>query len=442
MDVSRSAKHIKGEKIDIHQLIGKIPIIRKKGLLLYKHKYTGPYNPLDKQLDEKDRPISGQEPYNNVDAISLKHDICYRDEPQNKYGCDAIMLKELKSLKANNLREKIDKQIVRAIIGTKHKLGWGVVWSDQLADELHRPIKRKFIKRKVFASNVDSIWAADLVEVGKLAKFNKGYKYLLTVIDIFSKYGWMLPIKNKTGECVAQALNIIFQQGRSPSRLWTDKGKEFYNRNVQNLLDKYKILLYSTENEEKASVVERWNRTMKQKMWKYFTANNTHNYLEILPKLVEHYNTTRHRSIKNTPKNASLPENYSKTFDALYPTPQKLKRKNAKFKIGDTVRLARKKDLFEKGFTTNWTEEQFTINKVLHTRPWTYKVVDKNNEEVHGSFYEEELQKSKQAVYRIEKLLKKRTNKQGKTEIYVKWKGYSNSFNSWISTDKVENYGS
>ena len=118
-------------------------------------------------------------------------------------------------------------------------------------------------------------------------------------------------------------------------------------------------------------------------------------FLEILPKLVEHYNTTHHRSIKNTPKNASLPENYSKTFDALYSTPQKLKRKNVKFKISDTVRLARKKDLFEKGFTTNWIEEQFTINKVLHTRPWTYKVVDKNNEEVHGSFYEEELQKSK-----------------------------------------------
>ena len=101
-----------------------------------------------------------------------------------------------------------------------------IQWSNELANELHKPIRRKFPKRKVFAKNVDDIWAADLVEMGKLSKFNKGYKYLLTVIDVFSKYGWIIALKNKTGDSVASALRLIFKQdGRKPTRLWTDKGK-------------------------------------------------------------------------------------------------------------------------------------------------------------------------------------------------------------------------
>ena len=219
MVVPRCNKHIEGAKIDIHKLIGKIQMIRKKGLLLYKHKYTGPYNPLDYQLDENDQPLLGQEPYNAVDAIALQHDICYRDKPKNKRQCDAAMLQNLKVLKAKGVREKIDRQVVRAIIGAKHKLGWGVTWSDLLADELHKPIQRKFVKRKVYAFNIDSIWAADLVEMGKLAKYNKGYKYLLTVIDVFSKYAWIIPLKDKTGKSVCRSFTTIFQYGNKPTRL-------------------------------------------------------------------------------------------------------------------------------------------------------------------------------------------------------------------------------
>ncbi len=351
------------------------------------------------------------------------------------------MLNNLKYLKAKGVREKLDRQVVRAIIGKKHKLGWGISWSDQLANELHKPIKRKFLKRKVYAFNIDNIWAADLVEMGALAKFNKGYKYLLTVIDIFSKYGWIVPLKNKTGKSVAKAFTSIFQQGRVPTRLWTDKGKEFYNDIVKKLLKKHNILLYSTENEEKSSVVERWNRTMKRNMWKYFTANNTHVYINVLQQLVDHYNNKRHRSINTTPNEASLPKNYTKTFNSLYATPHIANQKRAKFNVGDAVRLIKKKKTFEKGYTTNWTEEVFTISEVQSTQPWTYKVVDKNNDKVHGSFYEEELQKTKQTVYRIEKVLRRRT-KDGKKEIYVKWTGYPKSFNSWVQQTALEKYGS
>ena len=134
------------------------------------------------------------------------------------------------------------------------------------------------------------------------AKFNRGVKYLLADIDVFSKYGWLIPLKDKTGKSVASALKTIFVE-RKPEKMWVDKGKEFYNKDVKDLIE-----MYSTENEEKSSVVERWIRTMKEKMWKYFTANSTNVYIDVLPDLKE-YNNTRHSSIKMTPVKASKKEN-------------------------------------------------------------------------------------------------------------------------------------
>ena len=132
--------------MDIHAVIGKLPR-PKGGFTLPKHRYTGPYNPLDKQLDENDQPIPGQEPYNAVDAISMRHDICYRDNADKKGGkhqCDDKMLKELDEMKPNGLREKLDRRLVRSLIGTKRRLGLGVsIWSDELAEELHKPVRKK-----------------------------------------------------------------------------------------------------------------------------------------------------------------------------------------------------------------------------------------------------------------------------------------------------------
>ena len=135
------------------------------------------------------------------------------------------------------------------------------------------------------------------------SKANKGFVFLLLVIDIFSKYGWIVPLKDKTGKSVASALKTIFKE-RKPKKIWVDKGKEFYNKDVKDLIE-----LYSTENEEKSSIVERWIRTMKEKMWKYFTDKNTNTYIDILPDLVKKYNNTKHSSIKMTPVEASKKEN-------------------------------------------------------------------------------------------------------------------------------------
>ena len=183
--------------------------------------------------------------------------------------------------------------------------------------------------------------------------------------------------------------------------MWVDKGKEFYNKDVKVLVE-----LYSTEIEEKSSVVERWIRTMKEKMWKYFTANSTNNFINVLPDLVREYNNTRHYSIKMTPVNASKKENELRVWRNLYPEHLEVYDIKPKFSVGDKVRISKKKKTFEKGYTTRWTEEIFTIAEVERTSTVTYKVTDLNGEEIKGTFYEPELQK---------------VIKRGKKKSLVKW---------------------
>ena len=174
-------------------------------------------------------------------------------------------------------------------------------------------------------------------------KFNRKVKYLLAVIDVFSKYGWLIPLKDKTGQSVASALETIFKE-RKPEKMWVDKGKEFYNKHVKALIE-----LYSTENEEKSSVFERWIRTMKEKMWKYFSANATNVYINVLPDLVGKYNNTRHSAIKMTPVKASKKENELRVWRNLYPEHLEVYDIKPKFSVVDKVRISKMKKTFEKG---------------------------------------------------------------------------------------------
>ena len=150
----------------------------------------------------------------------------------------------------------------------------GLKWKDQLAVELHRPVKRKFKRRRVIANGVDDIWSADLVDMQWNSRENKGHKYLLNVIDVFSKYAWSLPIKDKTGKTITDTFQkLVKTSGRKPKMLWVDQGTEFYNRVFRSWLKDRDIEMYSVHNEGKAVVVERFNRTLKEWMWKYFSAN-------------------------------------------------------------------------------------------------------------------------------------------------------------------------
>ena len=187
-----------------------------------------------------------------------------------------------------------------------------------------------------------------------LSKENEGYRFLLLVIDTFSKYGYLIPLKDKKGETVADALKDIFKK-RKPEKLWTDKGREFYNKDVKDLVE-----LYSTENEEKSSIVERWVRTIKEKMWKYFTDNNTYKYIDVLPDLVEDYNNTVHSSTKLTPK---MKKNELTVWRNLYPERYKKYDITPKFSVGDEVRITKKKKVFEKGIPQDGQRKYSLLQK-------------------------------------------------------------------------------
>ncbi len=304
---------------------------------------------------------------------------------------------------------------------------------------LHKPIIKKFVRRNVIISGKGEEIQADLIDTQHLAKFNNGIKYILTAIDVFSKYAWAFPIKSKKGEEVSKMLEKIFStpRGRKFKFFHTDKGAEFYNKYVKELLLKKKIKHFSTFNDEmKASVIERFNRTLKIKLWKLFTKTGSLHFINTLPKLIHSYNNTIHNTIRTEPANVNQ-GNMEKIWWNIYGLPD-LDKKKPKYKIDDYVRITSYKKVFDKGYIPSWREEIFKIKKIYRTKPTTYKVVDLNNEEIDGTFYSQELQHvDLPEEYKIEKIIRSRGTGKNK-ELLVKWKGYDDNFNSWIKASDVK----
>ena len=250
---------------------------------------------------------------------------------------------------------------IKQIINTKQKLGLGVENSNKiLSEELHKPKRKNFPRRKIIVNHIDEIFAADLVEMQKFAKLNKGYRYLLTCIDTFLKYSWVIPLKDKKGINVKNALQKIFIK-RSPKFLWTDRGKEFYNKQVQDLLNENNIKLYSTNNSEiKSSVVERFNRTFKNMMYKKFTENNNTIFYNTVGGLVNEYNNKYHSTIKMAPKEGS-----KKIMKRKYRIFFEKTKKPGKFKIGDRVRLSLEK-IFLKNHMRQIGQKRFLKYMILN----------------------------------------------------------------------------
>lgn len=300
-----------------------------------------------------------------------------------------------------------------------------------LVDELHAPARRNFPRRRVIVHGYDDLWQADVVEMRPYTRFNRGYHYILTVIDVLSKHAWTVPLKAKSGSEVAIAIaKIIRKDGRCPKNLQTDKGKEFYNASVQKLLEKHNINHYSTYSIMKASVVERFNRTLKNVMWKQFTLNGNYRWIDLLPHLVSEYNARKHRTIGMRPIDVT-PTIAKKLLTTVY-SHVKIAAP-ARFKVGDSVRVSKFKTVFEKGYTPNWTTEIFKIIKVQKTNPVTYLLEDSCGKPIAGGFYEYELQRvANSELYLVEKILRRKGN-----EVYVKWLGFDGSHNSWIHKDTV-----
>ena len=271
----------------------------------------------------------------------------------------------------------------------KHVMGSGTVKpsSSILADEFHKNVIKKFEKRKVYSQFKDNIWGVDLADKQLLSRKNEDVKYLLCAIDLFSKYTFVIPLKDKKGISIVNAFDeIIKQSNRKLNKIWVEQGREFYNHVFKKWLSDNDIIMYSTYNEVKSVVAERFIRTLKNKLYKHMTATGKNVYYDVLDDVVNKYNNTKHNTIKMKPTHV---KNNKRVYIDEH------NEKYSRFKVGDRVRVSKFKNIFAKGYTPNWRKEIFIVNKVNDIVPYAYNLKDLNGEEIIGSFYDRELQKTK-----------------------------------------------
>lgn len=318
-----------------------------------------------------------------------------------------------------------------------------------IATEIHRPVKKLFPRRHVHASGKDEVWSMDLVDMSEWKDSNDGEKFMLTVVDVFTRYAWAKPMRSKTAiDTYAAFISIVEESGRKPEKIWVDQGKEFYNSIFNKWMAANAAVMYSTFGESKSVIVERFNKTLKTKMWFYYTEFNTRRWIDELPKLMRWYNTRVHSTIKMSPMEACKKKNFSLVNAIINP---ELKDRSGgsrkpRYAVGDTVRISRTKGIFEKGYLPNWSREVFKIVEVQvpfsPESPVVYKLEDRAGEVLQGSFYTEELGSVKYPdVLLVEKVEQTKKIKGVKHHL-VKWLGYSSKMNSWIpETDILDFLG-
>ena len=231
-----------------------------------------------------------------------------------------------------------------------------------------------------------------------ISKFNKGFRFLLRLIDISSKYAWVIPLKDKKRITITNTFQKILDESNcKPNKICVDKSSEFYNRSRKSWLEQNDMEMYSTHNKGKSVVDERFIRTLKNKIYKYLSSISKNVYINKLDDIVNKYNNTYHSISKMKPVDVKSNTYINSSKEINNNLPQ--------FKIGDTVRIRKYKNIFGKFYTPNWSEKVFVIKKVKNTVSWTCIVNDLNGKEIVGTFYENEFQKTNQKEFRIEKVI-------------------------------------
>ena len=313
---------------------------------------------------------------------------------------------------------------------------------------LHKNTRKKFLRRKILAPKPGVIASCDLADVTLLSDSNDGYKYILIFIDIFSRFAQARPVKRKDGVTIASALKDILESGFFDKlrRLNSDEGREFYNKNVNRILTEKGIILYSTSSREiKASLAERLIRTIKGKLYRYMSHNNTRRYIDILPTIIDSYNNSAHRSLgnKQTPFQVHLLSDYhdiKRQFNHMFKYPSHhINSVSSDLPLGQLVRIADEKrnHIFRRGYTVQNTIEIFRIKKIDQKhKPTVYYLEDLQEGDIKGIFYRDELVPTKlPEFFHIDIIRSKRVS--GKKKYLVRWRGYPDSFNSWIDEDQI-----
>ena len=255
---------------------------------------------------------------------------------------------------------------------------------------LHRKKRIRFPRNKITTAGIDVDWQSDLVDLRTIKKQNKGHSFILIVIDVLSRYAFARILKRKTPDEVSKAfVDIVKTSGRKCWKLTTDRGKEYSGRVFQAMLKHHDIAhVFASSPDVKCAIAERYIRTIKNRMWRFFHKNKTVNYVDVLQSLVKAINNSHHRTIGCAPSSVTK-KNESEIWEHLYseePQPSK-----QLYKAGEKVRISKEKGILEKGYRANYSEEIFIVKEILNRVPTTYKLCDTQGEEIEGVFYNEEL---------------------------------------------------
>ena len=300
----------------------------------------------------------------------------------------------------------------------------------QYSNEIHKQARKKFPRRQVNTFEPNELWSVDLVDMSNIKEDNDNVTFLLNIIDVYSRYAYSFPLKSKKA---IEILRVFKSLKILPKYIWCDMGSEFFNKDFKAFCKSKDITLYHTYSGMKSVYVERFNRTLKEMMYKYFTEHNTDYYLDVLDDFINTYNNTIHSRTKIKPIdvyfNDKKPQSKMKTFNDIQP----------KFKVGDYVRISRVKGTFEKGYTARWSKEVFEVEKVGKSNyPFMYSLQDLQGDEIVGKFYEQEIQSTNLKDFAVvEKIIKTKTEK-GKKLYYVKYDGYDDKFNEWLTQQQLD----
>ncbi|KAF4529785.1 hypothetical protein B566_EDAN018053 [Ephemera danica] len=316
-----------------------------------------------------------------------------------------------------------------------NKLGIQEWLRSQDPNTLHKERRVNFSRSRYYVPSMNNLFQCGLCDMRNLSNENEGNKFILTVIDVFCKKAWARILKTKSADEVICAFQSIFRE-RKPLFMQSDRGKEFTATKVQKFLKDEGIKFYTSNNpDKKCAVIERFNRTLKNKMYKYFTHASTLKYVDILQNLLVSYNNTKYSAINKTP-NEVCKNNEREVYDYLYSGNGRYEKIKPKgrilYKVGDLVRITKDKCTFEKGYKPNWSREIFKVVRILSTYPTRYKLIDLNDEEIEGSFYAQELQRvatGQNTFYKISEILDTRGSGSSR-KLFVSWEGYPSSFNS------------
>lgn len=310
----------------------------------------------------------------------------------------------------------------------------------QLTYTLHKPRKINFKRNPYILTNINEQLQADLIDMVDLSEANDDFKYILIVIDSFSRFVRVRPLKSKAGKDVLEALRSIFGElAEPPQQFLTDRGKEFFNNQIGNYLKSLKVLhIAPSDDTFKCDIVERAIRTFKSILYKVLTATLSLRYIDVLQKIAKTMNDRKNRSINMAPRDVN-DENVYQVWKFMKKNRTKGSKRNCRNLLnpGDNLRISKNKKEFEKGFLPNYTDEIFKVLQRIDRQPHNiYKVEGDHGEKLDGFLYHDEIirvKKDKNTLYRINKILKKRKRK-GINEVLVEWKGGDKKKNnSWIA---------